>query len=430
MSRVERAPAREIFGWAMFDFANSAYTTVIVTVVYAVVFPKLIVGDERLGNLLWSVALSASYALTVATVPILGAMMDFAGHKKRWLAASWLLTVVASAGLYFGTPERVWLAMLLVVVSNYAFSIGESFVASFLPDLGPPEALGRISGMAWGLGYLGGLSSAAAVLFGLGPQTPENFAAMRLVGPMVGAFFFVAALPTFVWLRDRGAPRPLPPGASYATIGLSRLLATARDLRRYRDLMVFFGAYFFTMSGLSIVISFAFIYGDQVIRWAPLTQTLMFVVTQLCAAAGALGFGWVQSRVGDLRTFGLTLLVWTATVVAIAGTQPLGELLGVSAEHLFLGVGCLAGACLGATQSAARTLVALFSPADRVGEFFGLWGLFGKLAAIFGLLSLGLLQAYFGLQVSILLCGVFFLAAFGVTRFVDGERAIGAARSG
>ena len=110
------APVRrsEIFGWAMFDFANSSYTTVIVTVVYSVVFPKLIVGDApdfRMGNLLWSVALSVSYALCVLTVPVLGAIMDYAGHRKRWLFASYLVTVIGTALLFFGTPEQVWLAM-------------------------------------------------------------------------------------------------------------------------------------------------------------------------------------------------------------------------------------------------------------------------------------------------------------------------------
>lgn len=430
---VPLAPKKEIFGWAMFDFANSAYTTVIVTVVYAVVFPKLIVGDGpdyRLGNLLWSVSLSVSYALVVLTVPVLGAVMDHLGHRKRWLAASWLATVLATASLWFGTPDAVWLAMTLVVISNYGFAVGESFASSFLPELGPPEALGRISGAAWGLGYLGGLCSTALVLFGLGPQTPENFEAMRLVGPITAAFFFVAALPTFLLVRERAVPRPLPPGETVATIGFRQLRETVSSLRDHRDLMTFFGSFFFAMAGLSIVISFAFVYGDQVIRWSTGAQTLMFVLTQLTAAAGALGFGWLQSRIGDVRTYALTLLVWTATVGMIAYAVPIADALGVPAERFFLLVGCFAGACLGATQSASRTVVAIFTPAAKAGEFFGLWGVFGKLASIVGLLSLGLLQTWFGLQQAILVCAGFFLAAFAVTFAVDPERARRAARGG
>lgn len=418
------APRKEILGWAMFDFANSSYTTVIVTVVYSVVFPRLIVGDGpdyRQGNLLWSVALSVSYALVVLTAPVLGAIMDHAGHRKRWLAASWIATVIATAALWFGTPEHVMLAMFLVVLSNYGFAVGESFSASFLPELGPPEALGRISGMAWGLGYFGGLIATATVIFGLGPQTAENFASMRLIGPVTAAFFFVGALPTFLLLRERAVPRPLPAGQTWFTVGFSQLGGTLRALRSYRNLMVFFGSFFFAMAGLSIVIAFAFIYGDQVIRWSPASQTMMFIITQLTAAGGAVAFGYIQARIGDIRTYSLTLLVWTFTVGLIAFAVPLAAAIGIPAERFFLLVGCFAGACLGATQSAARTVVAVMSPPDRVGEFFGLWGLFGKLASIVGLLSLGVLQSALGLENAILVCGGFFLLAFFVAQGVRGS---------
>lgn len=411
------APRKEIFGWAMFDFANSSYTTVIVTVAYSVVFPRLIVGDGpdfRQGNLLWSVALSISYALVVLTAPVLGAVMDYAGHRKRWLAGSWLTTVVATAALYFGTPEHVMLAMILVIASNFGYAVGESFAASFLPELGPPEALGKISGAAWGLGYMGGLCSAAAVMFGLGPQTPENFDNMRLIGPVTAAFFFVGALPTFLLMKERAVPRPLPAGTTWFTLGFVQLASTLRSLRSLRDLLLFFVSYFFAMAGLTIVISFAFIYGDQVIHWSAQSQTFMFIVTQITGALGALGFGWVQARFGDLRTYAATLVIWTITVLLIAYALPLSAAVGLSPEHFFLIVGCFAGACIGSTQSAARTIVAIMSPSDRVGEFFGVWGLFGKLAAIVGLLSLGFLQSALGLENAILVCGGFFLAAFAV----------------
>lgn len=422
---VPLAPRRELFGWAMFDFANSSYTTVIVTVVYSVVFPRMIVGDApdfRMGNLLWSVALSISYALCVLTVPVLGAILDFAGHRKRWLFASYVVTVLACFGLWFGTPDAVWLAVLLVVISNYAYAVGESFSSSFLPELGPPESLGRISGAAWGLGYFGGLTSTAIVLFGLDPVGTGDIERARLVGPATGLFFLVAALPTFLLVRERAKPRALPPGETWVSIGFGQLRRTLRAMGGFRDLMVFFASFFFAMAGLSIVIAFAFVYGDQVIGWSTGTQSLMFIITQLTAAGGALAFGWLQDRIGDLRTYSLTLLIWTGTVGLIAFAVPIANAVGLAPEQFFLVVGCFAGACLGATQSASRTLVALFAPADRTGEFFGLWGLFGKLASIFGLLSLGFLQAALGLQNAILVCGAFFFVAFLVALAVDPRR--------
>ena len=436
MTTTPRAPAREIFGWAMFDFANSSYTTVIVTVVFSVIFPRLVVGDGpdyRQGNLLWSVALSVSYGLVVLTAPVLGAIIDFRAAKKRFLFASYLLTVAATAMLYFVSPGHVWVGVLLVVISNYGFSVGESFTSSFLPDLGPTEELGKISGYAWGLGYVGGIACTALVLAIVGDQSIENFSRIRLVGPVTALFFLVAAVPTFVFLRERGTPKTLPPGESLLGMGFRRLVATGRELGGFRDLLVFFVSFFFAMAGLSIVIAFAFIYGDQVIRWSPTSQMLMFVITNLTASVGAVGFGFLQKRWGNLRTFNLTLAIWVAAIVGIWGTPGitawLNGVLGTAwpAESVFLGMGAMAGLCLGATQSASRTIVAVFSPESKSAEFFGFWGLFGKLAAIFGLLSLGALQVSLGLQSAILLCSLFFLAALVLTLFVREARGRAAA---
>jgi UMF1 family MFS transporter len=436
VTTTPRAPAREIFGWAMFDFANSSYTTVIVTVVFSVIFPRLIVGDGpefRLGNLLWSMALSVSYGLVVLTAPVLGAIMDFRAAKKRFLFGSYLITVAATALLYFVSPGQILLGVVLVVVSNYGFSVGESFTSSFLPDLGPTEELGKISGYAWGLGYVGGIACTALVLAVVGDQTMENFPRIRLVGPITALFFLVAAIPTFLFLRERGTPKALPPGESLLGMGFRRLVETGRALGGFRDLLVFFVSFFFAMAGLSIVIAFAFIYGDQVIRWSPASQMLMFVITNLTASAGAVGFGFLQKRWGNLRTFNLTLAIWVAAIVGIWGTPGitawLNAALGTAwpAERVFLSMGAMAGLCLGATQSASRTIVAVFSPESKSAEFFGFWGLFGKLAAIFGLLSLGVLQVRLGLQSAILLCSLFFLLALVLTLFVREQRGRAAA---
>ncbi len=435
----ERAPIREIFGWAMFDFANSSYTTVIITVVFSVIFPRLIVGDIggtdpefRVGNLLWSVALAISNLLIVITAPVFGTIMDYTAGKKRFLFASYVVTVIGTMSLYFVTPGAVVLGIILVIVSNVGFGSGEDFISAFLPDLGPPKDLGKISGFAWGLGYIGGLLSTSIVVFGLGAITPENVQRLRLVGPITGIFFLVAALPTFLFLRERGTAATAPAG-SYIRIALRRLRTTVSEIGEFRDLVIFLVSLFFSMAGLSIVVSFAFIYGDQVIRWDATTQVVMFVITQITAAAGALVFGLIQDRIGSKRTYGITIVLW---VVAITGiyfnaevTDAWTRLRGkpIDPEIVFLMTGSIAGACMGATQSAGRTLVGLFSPHSKSGEFFGFWGISGKLAAIAGLLGIGFLQSIFGLAQSILLCSAFFVIAFVVNLFVDEPRGIAAA---
>jgi MFS transporter, UMF1 family len=425
------ASKREIFGWAMFDFANQAYTTLIITVIFGVVFTRMIVGDGpdfRLGNLLWSLSLSASYAMVALAAPICGAIMDYAFAKKRFLFVSYVLTVISTACLYFVTPGQIWLGVALIIVSNFGYAVGESFIAGFLPGLGPPDKLGRISGFGWALGYVGGLVSTGIVLLGLGGITQDNFDNLRLVGPLAAFFFLVGAVPTFLWLREPEGVSVRLRGTGYVRCGFQRLAWTVGALRRFRDLAVFFVSLFFSMAGLFIVISFAFIYGDQVVGWEPLYQMLMFVLTQVFAAAGALGFGVLQDRIGAKRTYDSTLLLWIVAIVFIYATPWLTDVINrvfevaLHPQQVFLGCGCLAGLGLGAVQSSARTLVGRMSPLDKAAEFFGFWGMTVKLAAIFGLLGLGILQARFGLQVSVLLCLLFFGAALVVSVLVDEQR--------
>ena len=429
---IPRAPRREIFGWAMFDFANQAYTLLIITVVFGDLFTRVIVGDRgddyRLGNMLWSAALATSYMMVVISGPLLGALMDFSARRKQFLFASYVVTVIATALLYFIEPGYILPAMLLLVISNYAYAVGESFIASFLPGLGPPADQGRISGFGWALGYVGGLFAAGFTLAVLGEVSAENYNRIRWVGPFAAAFFLLAAIPTFAWLRERGVARQPPPGQGYFSAGVSRLATTLRDLRHFRDLGMMMLSIFFAMAGIYIIITFSFIYGAQVIGWDSSVRNIMFIVVQIFAAAGALGFGWLQDRIGARTTYIMTLLLWIATIICIYLTPQLASFasrwLGVElqAQHVFLVVGSLAGASLGSSQSAGRAMVSILSPRDKSAEFFGFWGLASKLAAVMGILSLGVLQNMIGLHTSMLFCVALFAVAIVVCLPLDQAR--------
>ena len=420
MTPTRLAPKREIFGWAMFDFANQAYTLLIITVIYGDLFTRVVVGDApdyRTGNLLWSISLAISYLLVVVANPVCGAVMDFSASRKRFLFASYLLTVGATAMLYFVEPGWIVPAMLLIIVSNFAYAIGEGFIASFLTDLGPRKALGWISGLGWSLGYVGGLVATAFTLYFLGEVSLENYGTIRYVGPFAAGFFLLAAIPTFVFLHERGKKRSLPAGQSLLSAGFGRLRHTWQHLPDFRDLRTLLLSVFFAMAGIYIIIAFSFIYGAQVIGWDEQVRVLMFVTVQITAALGAIGFGFLQSAIGARTTYIATLMLWLLAILAIWQTPNITALshawLGVNwqAQYVFLFAGVLAGASLGASQSAARALVGVLTPNLKAAEFFGFWSMTTKLAAVFGMLGLGLMQWAFGLADAIIFCLLLFVLA-------------------
>ncbi|HMB99253.1 MAG TPA: MFS transporter [Balneolaceae bacterium] len=427
-----RASNKEIFGWAMFDFANQAYTLLIITVIFPVLFTTVIVGDVendfRLGNLLWSVALSVSYFLVVLSGPVFGAIMDYSALKKKFLFYSYVLTIISTALLYFVEPGLVVLGVLLIIISNFAYSIGENFIASFLPSLGPPSDLGKISGFGWALGYLGGLVAAGFVIVYLGDATAENFDRIRWVGPYAAFFFMVTAIPTFLWVKEPGARKELPEKETFFSMGFKRLGDTLKEIREFRDLAIFLISVFFAMAGIYIVVSFAFIYGDQVVKWDETVRVLMFVVVQITAAIGAFSFGFLQDKFGAKIIYNLTLLLWFIGVLGIWAVTDITVWINTTfstafeAQYVFLYIGIIAGLSLGSSQSASRALVGLFSPEQKSAEFFGFWGLSNKIAGVFGIIGLGLLQAEFGLQQSVLFCAALFLVAIFVCLFVDQSR--------
>ncbi len=260
-------------------------------------------------------------------------------RKKRFLLFSYLATVATTAMLYFVEPGYVVLGLLLIVLSNYAYSMGESFIAAFLPELGPPDALGKISGFGWALGYIGGLVAAGFTLIVLGEATADNFERIRWVGPFAAGFFLVAAIPTFLWLKERGVPKPH--GVSYRQIAQQRIVGTFKELRTFKDLSIFLVSLLFSMAGVYIIIAFAFIYGAQVIGWDESVRNIMFIIVQVTAAAGAIGFGFLQDKLGAKHTYQMTLALWVAAIVAIWAT-PRSDRMAQSA----VGLAVASAACI------------------------------------------------------------------------------------
>jgi UMF1 family MFS transporter len=405
---------REVWAWAMYDFANSGYTTVVLTAVFNAYFVAVVAGNAPWATFAWTAALSVSYAIVMVLGPVLGAWADAHAAKKRVLAISTMICVLGTAALAGTTPGAVAWAVVFVIVSNVAYAIGENVVAAFLPEIARPEALGKVSGWGWSLGYFGGLLALAVSLaWVMSAAARGSTSSASVPGTMLitAAIFGLAALPTFLWLRERARPAARPD----ALRTFARLLETARSARRYRDLLVVFGCGVFYQAGVATVIALAAIYAEQVMGFKTEQTILLVLVVNVTAAIGAFAFGYAQDRIGKVWALRITLAGWILmTLIAYFSRS--------SAD--FWVAANLAGLCMGSSQSAGRALVAYFSPADRAAEFFGLWGVATRLASILGPLTYGTVTWLTGgnHRLGILLTGAFFVIALAGLSFVREAR--------
>jgi len=375
------APRWEIFSWCMFDFANSSFTTVIVSVVFSVYYVKRVCGGGEDGTFYWNLAQALSQTVVLLTAPLLGAIADFSGAKKRFLCITWLACCAFTASLWCVTPGAIIPGLVLFLFANIAFSVGENLTASFLPELARTQDLGKVSGFGWAWGYVGGLACLglcwSRLSRGFGP---ENVDGLREISLIVAGFFLIAAIPTMLFLRERAVRQPLPPGESYLTIGYRQVGHTLRNLRNFRVLAFFLVVFFVYNCGIVIVVGNAGIFAAQVLDFSGKEIGLLFILLQITSAIGAFVFGYVQDKWGARKTIVLALLLWAGVVAGCAG---------VHSKAAFWVLGNLAGLAIGSSQSAARALVGVFSPPRSSAEFFGFWGLCGKASAVVGLYSFG-----------------------------------------
>lgn len=418
---------REIFGWAMFDFANSSYTTVIVTVAFSVYFTEQVAPAGR-GDFFWGLGISISNLIVLVLSPIVGAIADDSGRKKLFLFATYLTCVIGTALLWLVTPGQVGLGLVLLVISFLGFSFGENLAGAFLPEISTPANIGRISGFGWGLGYFGGLACLVATQPLLDDET--NLVHVRLAWVVTALFFFLAALPTFLFLRER-VPRGTKTPLEYVRAGFARLRTTAASVRRFSELVRFLAVYLLFYAGLTSVVAFAAIFASRTLGFQQGELMWLFILLQLSAAAGAFVFGAVQDRLGSVKTIQMTLVLW---VVVCLGTWACGEgseivIAGWTGKQLFWGVAMFAGFGIGSLQSASRALVGLFAPPEKSAEFYGFWGLAGKAGYVLGPLTFGLISSSTGSQrTAILSTAAYFILGLIGMIFVNERRGIEAAR--
>lgn len=373
---------REVLSWAGYDFANSGYTTVVLTAVFNAYFVSVVANGADWGTLAWTVTLAVSNAGVMLTMPIIGAYADLRARKQWLLRLSTVGCVLSTAALALAGRGDVAIAVAAIVVSNFFFQIGVSLIGAFLPEIARPAALGKVSGWGWSFGYLGGLATLAVCLAYVTWARGQGSVAEEFVpGTMLitAGIFALAALPTLFILRERAVPQPQ--GSVDVVRGaISRLGSTLKHVGAFRDFARLLLCSTFYQAGVAVVIALAAIYAQEVMQFS-FEQTLQLVlIVNITAAIGAFAFGYVQDRLGHKKALALTLLLWIA-MTAVASTATTSAMFWVSAN--------LAGLAMGSSQSAGRAVVGVFAPPTRLAEFYGLWTLSVQVAAIVGPLTYG-----------------------------------------
>jgi MFS transporter, UMF1 family len=397
---------REVFGWAMYDFANSGYTTVVITAVFAAYFVGGIAQKAEWATFAWTAALSVSYAIVMLTMPSLGAYADLHAAKKRLLVLTTIACVIATASLAFAGPGSVTLAILLIILSNTFYAYGESLTGAFLPELAKPEAFGKVSGWGWSFGYFGGmLALGISLAYVLWSQSKgisaDKFVPVTML--ITAIIYGAAACVTFWLLKERAIPNPKALQQSGFKASLAQLKTTFNQAKHYKDFMWFLACGVCYQGGVAVAITLAAIYAEQVIGFKPQETMVLIFVLNVAAAVGAFGFGYFQDQVGHKIALGITLVGWIATCIIAAITTTKGG---------FWYAAAIAGFCMGSSQSAGRGMAAMFAPPKQVGEFFGLWTIATRLASIIGPLSYGAITWMTGgnQRIAIMSTSVLFIA--------------------
>jgi len=395
---------REIFGWAMYDFANSAFATTILAVIFNQYFASVVAGGEKgvelfgfrlHGASFFTFAVSLSMALSAIFSPFLGAVADASNSKKRFLMAFCFAGVLFTGLLYLVHAGDYWIGAIFFIIANIGFAEANVFYNAFLPEISNDQNIGRISGLGWALGYIGGGALLAINLIMLKyPEWlgfPTGYFSVQDCFFSVALWWLIFSLPTFLLLKERSEGSLPRIEGSYFLEGYRRLQHTFRRVKTFRELTKFLIAFLIYNDGIETVIVMASIFGAEVLGMETGEIILFFLMIQGIAFVGALIFGFLADAIGNKRTVMISLGIWSLIVL---WAFQLGIIWDPKTEYWILGV--LVAIVLGGSQAASRSLQGIFTPDANSAEFFAFFGVSGKFASIFGPLIYGILIAITG----------------------------------
>ncbi len=400
------------FSWALFDWANQPFFTVVTTFIFAPYFANVMVGDPIKGQAEWAFTQSTAGVIIAVLSPFLGAMADAGGRRKPYVFAFQLLLFAGCAALWWAYPNRPDLAGPIswaVVAATVGAEMSIVFNNAQLPNIVRPERMGWLSGFGWGLGYCGGLIALGIVLTAshfqarLGLDVASN-ELERLTGPASSLWLALFVLPMFLFTPDHAGVRRMPL-LQAAKQGGASLLSTVRKLRHFQNALTYLIAFMLYNDGLAAIIAFGGVYASATFGWDTTTLGIFGIILTVFAIPGAFLGGRIDDLIGSKRTIQIAIagvIIATAGIVGVTGDRvlfflpadPLSAtrgLFGSVQEKVFMAFALLLGFCMGPMQAASRTMIGRLAPPGMTGEFYGLFALSGRATAWMAPTAIGII---------------------------------------
>ncbi|SRR5579875_106414 len=419
--------AKEQRGWYMYDFANSAFSTTVVTLFlgpYLTAIAKSAAGPDgyihSFGGALdprsyWSFLVSLSVILQVLFLPVIGAVADYGRRKKEVLAATAYLGASATMGMLFVQGRDFLLGGLLFLVANVAFGASVVIYNSFLPEIAPPEDRDAVSSKGFGIGYIGGgllLALNLILYLKAGAIGVSEGLAVRISLCSAGLWWAIFTIPTLLALRNRGAARELPPGERAVKAVLKQLAHTLGEVRRFPQTVTFLIAYLLYNDAIQTVLNLASQFGNDELKIPVSTLTLAILMVQFVAFFGSIAFNRVAAAINAKRAVIFTLVIWTAVLVYIYAA--------VKTTLEFFVMAAIVAMVMGGSQALSRSLYAQIVPREKEAEYFSIYEISDKGTSWMCPLLFGLAMQYtHSYRTAVLSLIVFFIAGLLVLLKVD-----------
>ena len=413
---------KAVVGWCIYDWANSAFPTIVITFVFSNYFARAVAASPEEATSEWGFAISLSGLAVALFAPILGAVADLGGRRKPWLLFFTLACVVSGAALWTIKPDHQYAAqaLIIVAVANFTYELGQVFYNAMLPDVAPRKMIGRISGWSWGLGYAGGLVCLVICLYVLIQPSPplfgldaESAQPVRAAMVLVSLWFLVFSLPLFFWTPDRKG-HSLPLGQAIGR-GIETLIQTFKDLKTHANIARFLIARMIYTDGLNTLFIFGGVYAAGRFQMNTDEVLLFAILLNITAGLGAAAFGWVDDWIGAKKTIVIAVIALTILGAAI---------LLAESKTLFYVLGAILGIFVGPAQSASRSLMGRLAPPEIRTEMYGIYALSGRVTAFLGPALVGWITAVTASQqLGMTVILVFFLVGLVLMYWVkDAER--------